>query len=144
MGTLTTVPFETDNADASTDTQISYKWLFVPIVPLCIIFGIILVALMLKHLRQKLGIVTIDAAYTVPTHQNVRHIYDLCDEGYHQENPQSENGQDPENTKDPAYTAPTHQNVRHIYDVCDEGLHPENAITDDDGYLTVVDKKDNE
>lgn len=144
MGMLTIVPFETDNADASTDSQISYKWVFVTTVPLCVIFGIIIVALMFKHLRQRRDIVTIDAAYTVPTHQNVRHIYDLCDECHHQENPKRENGQDQENTKDDAYTAPTHQNVRHIYDLCNESLHPENAITDDDGYLTVVDKKDSE
>ncbi|XP_011415281.3 uncharacterized protein [Magallana gigas] len=144
MGMLTIVPFETDNADASTDSQISYKWVFVTTVPLCVIFGIIIVALMFKHLRQRRDIVTIDAAYTVPTNQNVRHIYDLCDEGHHQENPKRENGQDQENTKDAAYTAPTHQNVRHIYDLCNESLHPENAITEDDGYLTVVDKKDSE
>lgn len=144
MGKLTAVPIETDNADASTDTQISYKWLFVTTVPLCVIFGIIIVALMSKHLRQRREIGTIDAAYTVPTHHNVRHFYDLCDEGHHHENQTGENGQDQENIKDAAYTAPTHQIVRHIYDVCDEGHHSENAITDDDGYLTVVDKKDNE
>lgn len=110
---------------------------------------------MFKHLRQRREFVTIDAAYTVPTHQNVRHIYDLCDEGHHQENPQKENEQDQGNTIDASYTAPTHQIVRHIYDLCNESLHPEitkrenvqdqdnvsNTITDDDGYLTVVDKK---
>lgn len=145
-GMLTTVLFETDYTDTSNDTQISYEWLFVTytIVPLCVIVGIIIAAVMFKHLRQRRKFVTIDAAYTVPTHQNVRHIYDLCDEGHHQENPKRENGQDQENTKDDAYTAPTHQNVRHIYDLCNESLHPENAITDDDGYLTVVDKKDSE
>lgn len=143
-GMLTSIPFESDNVGTSNDTQISYKLLFVTTVPLCVIFGIIIVALMFKHLRQRRGIVTIDAAYTVPTHQNVRHIYDMCNEDHIQENLKSENGQEQDNTKDAAYTAPTHQNVRHIYDVCDESLHPKNTITDDDGYLTVVDKKDNE
>lgn len=111
---------------------------------------------MLKHLRQRREIVTIDAAYSVPTHQNERHIYDLCDEGHHSENPKRKNEQDQGNTIDAEYTAPTHQNVRHSYDLCDEGLHPENSkrengqdpenvsntITDDDGYLTVIDKKE--
>lgn len=104
MGTLTTVPFETDNADASTDTPIPYIWLFGTTVPLFVIFGIITAALMFKHLRQRCGVVTIDASYTVSTHQNVRHIYDLCN----------------------------------------ESLHQENAVTNDDGYLAVVDEKDNE
>lgn len=152
-----TVPFETDNADTSTDTQVSYKWLFVTTVPLCVIFGVIIVALIFKHLRQRRDIVTIDAAYTVPTHQNERHIYDLCEEGHRPENLKRENGQDQENTIDAAYTAPTQQNVRHIYDLCNENLLPENpkrdngqdqknvtnTITDDDGYLTVVDKMEN-
>lgn len=104
MGTLTTVPFETDNADASTDTPIPYIWLFGTTVPLFVIFGIITAALMFKHLRKMRGVVTTDASYTVSTHQNVRHIYDLCN----------------------------------------ESLHQENAVTDDDGYLAVVDEKDNE
>lgn len=114
-GMLTTVLFETDNADTSTDTQISYKWLFFftcTIVPLCVIFVIIIASLMFKHLRQRCKFVTIDAAYNVQTHPNGRRFYDMCDEGHIQENPTRENGQDQENVP--------------------------NSITDEDGYLTVV------
>lgn len=111
---LTTVLFETDYTDTSNDTQISYEWLFVTytIVPLCVIVGIIIAAVMFKHLRQRRKFVTIDAAYTVPTHQNVRHIYDMCDEGLNAENSKRENGQNQEDVP--------------------------NSITDEDGYLTVV------
>nr|XP_019919330.2 N-acetylglucosamine-1-phosphodiester alpha-N-acetylglucosaminidase-like [Crassostrea gigas] len=113
-GMLTTVLFETDNADTTTDTQISYEWLFVTytIVPLCVIVGINIAALMFKHLRQRRKFVTLDAAYTVPTHQHVRHIYDMCDEGLNAENSKRENGQNQEDVP--------------------------NSITDEDGYLTVV------
>lgn len=127
MGTLTTIPFETDNVESSIGTQVLYKWLFVTTVPLCVIFGIIIASLMIKHRRQRSEIVTIDAAYTVPAHHNERHMYDLCDEGLHAENTTRENGHNQENTIEAPNSVPTYQNVRHIYDLCDKGLYPENS-----------------
>lgn len=78
---LTTVPLGSlEEGDTNNNYRIPYKWLFITTVPLCIIFGIVIVCLVFEKYRNRRDIDTTYIEYSTPTHQNVTHAYDLCTE----------------------------------------------------------------
>lgn len=64
--------------DTNTYSRIPYRWLFMTSVPLCIIFGIVIVCLLFEKYRNRRDIGTMYIEYSTPTHQNIPHVYDLC------------------------------------------------------------------
>lgn len=76
---LTTVPlWLLEEDDANTNSRIPYKWLFITTVPLCIIFGIVIVCLMFEKYRNRRAIETMYTGYNIPIHQIDTHVYDVC------------------------------------------------------------------
>lgn len=75
---LTTVSLQLQE---KTDCHSPYKWLFVTMVLLCLIFGIISVTFMFKQFRRRQETVNTDVAYfTATLHDDSIRAYSSCNE----------------------------------------------------------------